>query len=91
MAVVSHRSVLKAALAAILGLERRYFWEFYLDNAAYTMVEHRLDIGYTITRLNEGCHLGRGQRSCSRSEDRAPRLRSFGHRNSDIGLRARIS
>ena len=58
VAVVSHRTVLKAALAAILGLERRYFWKFYLDNAAYTMVEHRLDIGYTITRLNEGCHLG---------------------------------
>lgn len=58
VAVVSHRSVLKAALAVILGLEGRYFWKFYLDNGAYTSVEHRADIGYTITRLNEGCHLG---------------------------------
>jgi broad specificity phosphatase PhoE len=57
-AVVSHRSVLKVALAEILGLRERYFWKFYLDNCAYSVVEHRSDIGFTLTRLNEGCHLG---------------------------------
>jgi broad specificity phosphatase PhoE len=49
--------VLKAALAVVLGLERDWFWKFYLDNGSYSLVEHRPRLGYTLTRLNEGCHL----------------------------------
>jgi probable phosphoglycerate mutase len=57
VAVVTHRSVLKVALAVILGLEKDFFWKFYLDNCSYTLVEHQPPLGYTITRLNENCHL----------------------------------
>lgn len=57
VAVISHRSVLKAALAVVLGLERDYFWKFYLDNCSYSVIEHRPPTGFMITRLNEACHL----------------------------------
>jgi probable phosphoglycerate mutase len=57
VAVVTHRSVLKVALATMLGLERDFFWKFYLDNCSYSLVEHHPRLGYTITRLNENCHL----------------------------------
>ena len=56
-AVVTHRSVLKAALAVILNLEGRYFWKFYLDNCSFSVVEHAPGVGFTIRRLNESCHL----------------------------------
>lgn len=56
-AVITHRSVLKAALATILNLERDYFWKFYLDNCSYSVVEHTPLVGFTIRRLNENCHL----------------------------------
>ncbi|MBN2432972.1 MAG: histidine phosphatase family protein [Acidobacteria bacterium] len=57
IAVVTHRSVLKVALAIVLGLEKDFFWKFYLDNCSYSLVEHQSALGYTITRLNENGHL----------------------------------
>jgi len=57
VAVVTHRSVLKVALAVILGLEKDFFWKFYLDNCSYSLVEHQAEPGYTIIRLNESGHL----------------------------------
>ena len=57
VAVVTHRSVLKTILAGMLGLERDYFWKFYLDNCSYSTVEHQHPFGFTLTSLNECCHL----------------------------------
>ncbi len=59
VAVISHRSVLKVALAVILGLERDFFWKFYLDNCSYSLVERHPQLGYTLVCLNETCHLSR--------------------------------
>lgn len=57
VAVVSHRSVVKAALAAAAGLERDWFWKFYLDTGSYSVVEHQPVLGFTLMRVNESCHL----------------------------------
>jgi len=57
VAVVTHRSVLKVTLAEILGLKKNFFWKFYLDNCSYSLVEHHPMLGYTLTRMNEICHL----------------------------------
>ncbi len=57
VAVVSHRSVVKAALAAAVGLEHDWFWKFYLDTGSYSVVEHQPRLGFTLTRVNESCHL----------------------------------
>ncbi len=34
IAAVSHRSVVKVILAAVIGLEKNYYWKFHLDNAS---------------------------------------------------------
>jgi len=56
-AVVSHRCVIKVLLTAILDIKEKYFWKIYADNASYSIVEHREDRGFTLTLLNEACHL----------------------------------
>jgi len=57
VAIVTHRSVLKTILAVILGLEQDYFWKFYLDNCSYSVAEYQRPFGFTLTCLNECCHL----------------------------------
>jgi broad specificity phosphatase PhoE len=56
-AVVSHRSVLKCLIAAALGLERRYFWRFHLENASVSLLLHDETRGYTLSLLNDTKHL----------------------------------
>jgi len=56
-AVVSHRCVIKVLLTAVLNIKEKYFWKIYVDNASYSIVEHREDRGFTLTLLNEACHL----------------------------------
>ena len=56
IAIVSHRSVAKLLGGALLGLEAGYFWNLYLDNAAYSLFRHN-DDRFTLVRWNEACHL----------------------------------
>jgi broad specificity phosphatase PhoE len=57
VAVVSHRSVLKALLAEALGLRGRWFWKFHLDNASVSTLLHDPVRGFVLFRLNETAHL----------------------------------
>jgi len=57
IAVVSHRSVLKALLADALGLGERWFWKFHLDNASVTVLLHDPVRGFVLSKLNETSHL----------------------------------
>lgn len=56
-AVVTHRSVAKLLAGALLGMEREYFWKFYLDNAGYSAFGHEAG-RFTLLKWNESCHLG---------------------------------
>jgi phosphoserine phosphatase len=56
-AVVTHRSVAKLLAGALLGMERGYFWKFYIDNAGFSIFGHG-DGRYTLLTWNEACHLG---------------------------------
>ena len=57
IAVVSHRSVLKALLAEALGLRGKWFWKFHLDNASVTILLHDPGRGFVLAGLNETGHL----------------------------------
>ena len=57
IAVVSHRSVLKALLAEALGLGGKWFWKFHLDNASVTVLLHDATRGFVLAKLNETSHL----------------------------------
>jgi broad specificity phosphatase PhoE len=57
LAVVTHRSVAKLLAGALLGLERGYFWKFYMDNAGYSVFGHE-DGEFTLLKWNESCHIG---------------------------------
>jgi phosphoserine phosphatase len=59
IAIVSHRCALKVLLAAVLDIEGKYFWKIYLDNASYSIVEYDSVKGFTLTLLNEACHLSK--------------------------------
>ncbi len=59
IAIVSHRAVLKPLFAAILGIPEPYFWKIHMDTAAYSMVEYRLERGFTLTCMNQNKHLGK--------------------------------
>ena len=52
IAVVTHRTVIKGLLGAVVGLERSYFWKFYADPASYTVVRHSDETGYFLYQLN---------------------------------------
>ncbi len=56
-AVVSHRSVLKAMLAAAAGVEKDYYWRFHLDNASICLLIFDPARGYTIAHSNYTDHL----------------------------------
>jgi len=57
IAVVSHRSVLKALLAEALGLKEKWFWKFHLDNASVTVLLHEPVRGFVLAKLNRTEHL----------------------------------
>jgi broad specificity phosphatase PhoE len=57
IAVVSHRSVLKALLAEALGLGEKWFWKFHLDNASVTVLLHDVTRGFVLAKLNRTEHL----------------------------------
>ncbi len=57
IAVVSHRSVLKALLAEALGLGEKWFWRFHLDNASVTVLLHDPVRGFVLAKLNDTSHL----------------------------------
>jgi broad specificity phosphatase PhoE len=57
IAVVSHRSVLKALLAEALGLGEKWFWKFHLDNASVTVLLHDGMRGFVLAKLNRTEHL----------------------------------
>ena len=57
IAVVSHRSVLKALLAESLGLGEKWFWKFHLDNASVTVLLHDATRGFVLAKLNRTEHL----------------------------------
>ena len=57
IAVVSHRSVLKALLAESLGLGEKWFWKFHLDNASVTVLLHDPLRGFVLAKLNRTEHL----------------------------------
>lgn len=57
LAVVSHRSVLKALLAEALGLGEKWFWKFHLDNASVSTLLHDASRGFLLAGLNDTAHL----------------------------------
>jgi len=57
IAVVSHRSVLKALLAEALGLKDQWFWKFHLDNASVTVLLHDRWRNFVLAKLNRTEHL----------------------------------
>lgn len=57
IAVVSHRSVIKALLAEALRLGEKWFWAFHLDNASVSVLLHDDVRGFVLARLNETSHL----------------------------------
>lgn len=57
IAVVSHRSVIKALLAEALGLGKKWFWAFHLDNASVSVLLHDEVRGFVLAGLNETSHL----------------------------------
>jgi probable phosphoglycerate mutase len=57
IAVVTHRSVLKALLAEALGLGERWFWKFHLDNASVSVLLHDAARGFVLAKLNGTEHL----------------------------------
>ncbi len=52
IAIVTHRSVIKGLLASVVGLEKDYFWKFYLDPASYSVVHHTEGTGFYLYQLN---------------------------------------
>ncbi|OQA14333.1 MAG: Phosphoserine phosphatase 1 [bacterium ADurb.Bin363] len=57
--IVSHRCVLKVLLSAVLDIGGKYFWKIYLDNASYSTVKYDDEQGFSVTLLNETCHLSK--------------------------------
>jgi broad specificity phosphatase PhoE len=57
IAVVSHRSVIKALLADALRLGEKWFWAFHLDNASVTVLLRDEVRGFVLAKLNETSHL----------------------------------
>jgi alpha-ribazole phosphatase len=54
--IVSHRVVIKLLLCTILGLDSSNFWKIKQDPGSISIVEYKDDI-FTITKLNDTCHL----------------------------------
>jgi broad specificity phosphatase PhoE len=57
VAAVTHRSVIKAMLAAAVGLEDRYYWKFHIDNCSVSILRFDERRGWAIAGLNLSEHL----------------------------------
>lgn len=57
IALVSHRALLKPMLAGALGVAPPFFWRLHLDNAAYGILTHTPERGFTLRALNITEHL----------------------------------
>lgn len=57
IALVSHRALLKSMLAGALGVSEPFFWRLRLDNAAYGVLTHSPERGFTLRALNITEHL----------------------------------
>ncbi len=57
IALVSHRALIKPMLAGALGVALPFFWRLYLDNAAYGILTHTPERGFTLRALNITEHL----------------------------------
>ena len=57
IALVSHRALLKPMLAGALCVAPPFFWRFHLDNAAYGVLTHTAERGFTLRSLNITEHL----------------------------------
>lgn len=57
IAIVSHRSVIKALLAEALRLGEKWFWAFHLDNASVSVLLHDEVRGFVLAGLNDTSHL----------------------------------
>jgi len=57
VAAVTHRSVIKAMLAAAVGLEDRYYWKFHMDNCSVSVLRFDERRGWAIAGLNYNDHL----------------------------------
>jgi probable phosphoglycerate mutase len=55
--IVTHRVVLKLIILGILGLSTAAFWKVRLDTCSISLVSQH-DGLFTVTKLNETCHLG---------------------------------
>ena len=55
--IVTHRAVLKPLFAAMLDIPAPYFWKIHVDNASYSIAEHRPGRGFTFTLINQNKHL----------------------------------
>jgi broad specificity phosphatase PhoE len=57
VAAVTHRSVIKALLAAAVGLDDRYYWKFHMDNCSVSLLRYEAGRGWAIAALNRVDHL----------------------------------
>jgi probable phosphoglycerate mutase len=57
IAIVTHRSVLKCILGAVMGLRDHFFWKFHLDNASYSIIEWNHERGFILSNLNSTYYL----------------------------------
>jgi broad specificity phosphatase PhoE len=57
VAAVTHRSVIKAMLAAAVGLDDRYYWKFHMDNCSVSVLRFDERRGWAIAGLNFSEHL----------------------------------
>lgn len=57
--LVSHQTVNKVLLCAVLGLDNSHFWHIRQGNGAINVLEYG-ESGFVISLLNDTCHLGQG-------------------------------
>jgi probable phosphoglycerate mutase len=55
IAIVTHRSIIKAILGAAVGLETDYFWKFHIDTASFSTLAYNDEYGFFLRHLNIGC------------------------------------
>lgn len=56
-AVVTHRTVLKALVAACLAISEPYFWRIHFDTASYSTLTFESQRGFSLISLNATSHL----------------------------------
>ncbi len=56
--IVTHRAVIKALAAGMLGMRPPYFWKLHIDNASFSVFEVIND-GFMLVSWNNNSHLSR--------------------------------